>query len=104
MLHNFSHKIISGIAAFLLSVAGFLGATSHQIPDIRAGASIPVVVSLFETSLQSKINTSDTSMTLVSGTDRQGNSLSGFICFTIDEGTSNVEFVCGTASSTSVTG
>lgn len=69
------------------------------------GASIPVAPALFETSLQGKIAAAATSMTLISGTDGNGNSLSGFMCFTLDEGnTSSVEFVCGTASSTSVTG
>lgn len=68
------------------------------------GATIPTVVSLFETSLQSSITDSATSMTLVSGTDRSGTTLSGFMCFTIDEGTSVAEFVCGTASSTAVSG
>jgi hypothetical protein len=68
-----------------------------------AGATIPVVVSLFETSLQSSITDSATSMTLVSGTDRAGSVLSGYLCFTIDEGTSVAEFVCGSASSTAVT-
>jgi hypothetical protein len=66
------------------------------------GATIPVVVSLFETSLQSSITNSATSMTLVSGTDRAGTALSGYLCFTVDEGTSSAEFVCGTASSTAV--
>lgn len=68
------------------------------------GATIPTVVSLFETSLQGKITAADTSMTLVSGSDRNSTALSGYMCFTIDEGSASVEFVCGTASSTSVTG
>lgn len=74
-----------------------------SVTEQPLGAAIPVAVARFETSLQSSISASATSMTLVSGTDAAGNSLSGFLCFTIDEGTTIVEDVCGTASSTSVT-
>jgi len=66
------------------------------------GATIPIVVALFETSLASKITSSATSMTLVKGSDKAGNDLSGHMCFIIDEGTASEEFVCGTASSTAI--
>ena len=72
-------------------------------PDLNIGSAIPVVPSLFETSLASAIGTADASMTLVSGTDRQGNALSGYFCFTLDGGTNNVEYVCGTVAGTAVT-
>lgn len=75
-----------------------LQAPSQQMP----GASIPVVVSLFETSLASKITPTANSMTLVSGVDSTGASLSGFMCFTLDEGSATAEFTCGTASGTAV--
>jgi len=52
--------------------------------------------------LASKISSSATSMTLVSGSDKAGNDLSGHMCFIIDEGTASEEFVCGTASSTAI--
>lgn len=68
------------------------------------GASIPVVLSLFQTSLQSAITSSATSMTLVLGTDRQGTTLSGFMCFTLDSGTAQAEYACGTVAGTAVTG
>jgi len=42
-------------------------------------------------------------MTLVKGTNSAGTSLSGYMCFTIDEGLTTQEFVCGTASSTAIT-
>ena len=42
-------------------------------------------------------------MTLVSNSLRGGESLSGFNCFTLDEGRSDSEFVCGSVSGTSVT-
>lgn len=113
LLAKVSALIVSSVAV----VAGLFGiASKNDIPAIPRtpapivqiveeplGATIPVVISLFETSLQSSISSSDSSMTLVSGTDRAGTALSGHMCFTIDEGTSIAEFVCGTASSTSVT-
>lgn len=67
------------------------------------GAVINQAPSLFETSLASAINSSVTSMTLVSGKDRSGKSLSGNICFTIDSGLTTTEFVCGVANGTSIT-
>lgn len=68
-----------------------------------AGATIPVVVSVYEDSLAAKITSAATSMTLVRGKDNTGTSLSGYICFTLDEGSASAEFVCGTTSGTSVT-
>src|SRR4051812_45523602 len=102
-------KVSLALVSVATAIAGLFGiASKHDIPptpdmgthfntllpERMIGATIPVVVSLFETSLQSSISTSDTSMTLVSGTDRAGVSLSGYSCFTIDEGSSSAEFVC----------
>ena len=42
-------------------------------------------------------------MTLVANSVRGGSTLSGYQCFTIDEGRTDAEFVCGTISGTSVT-
>lgn len=66
------------------------------------GATIPVVTAVFETSLASKISSSATSMLLTTATDSAGNGLSGYICLSIDEGLSNEEFVCGTASGSTI--
>ncbi|MEW6126726.1 MAG: hypothetical protein AB1757_06785 [Acidobacteriota bacterium] len=44
-----------------------------------------------------------TSFSVVSGTDRDGNALSGLYGFIIDEGTADEEFVVGTISGTTVT-
>jgi hypothetical protein len=74
-----------------------------QLGDQNLGAAIPKVVAVFETSLASKITSSATTMTLVSGTNKAGNSLSGYIGFVIDEGTASEEFVACTASGTSLT-
>lgn len=67
------------------------------------GASLPQQYALIDTYLASSITDSDTSMTLASGTTKDGASLSGRTCFIIDVNTPTAEFVCGTASGTSVT-
>jgi hypothetical protein len=67
-----------------------------------AGTTLPTAAALFETSLASRISTTDTSMTL-SANSVGGTSISGYTCFTIDEGRTDAEFVCGTVSSTAVT-
>lgn len=84
-----------------IAIAGLFGLNIQK--DQNLGATIPVSVAVFQTSLQSSISSSATSMTLVNGTNSAGNSLSGYTCFNIDEGTATEEFVCGTASGTSVT-
>ncbi len=90
--------LLSGI--FLVSI--YIG-YSYQ-PKSNLGASVPTVVANFNTSLQNSITSTDTSLTLVNGTDKAGNTLSGYMCFTLDEGTSSEEHVCGTAAGTAVTG
>ena len=67
------------------------------------GITIPSLVALFETSLQSKITASATSMTLVSGTTKNGTTLSGTYGFIIDEGSADEEFVLGTCADTACT-
>lgn len=93
----------------LLKPALYAAATASLVFAIGVSAalplsSIPKISALFETSLASKISSSATSMTLVSGTDKSGNSLSGVYGFIIDEGTASEEFVIGTTSGTAVTG
>jgi len=94
--------IVAKITAIVVSLTTLLSGMAGMVSDQRFGATIPQVVALFETSLATKITSSATSMTLVSGTDKAGNALSGYMCFTVDEGTASEEFVCGTASSTDV--
>jgi hypothetical protein len=65
--------------------------------------SIPKISALFETSLASSLSAAGTSFTVVSGTDRDGNALSGLYGFIIDEGSADEEFVVGTISGTTVT-
>lgn len=67
------------------------------------GAAIPQVIALFETSLQAKITSSATALTLVDGTDKAGNTLSGNYGFIINEGASNEEFVSCQCTGTACT-
>lgn len=104
-MNEFLRSVGEIIITASMAVAGIFGfgGTPVQAPDLNVGATIPVNVAVFQTSLQASITSSATSMTLVSGTDKSGDSLSGYICFNIDEGTATEEFVCGTASGTAIT-
>lgn len=58
---------------------------------------------LFDTQLNVAMdNVSTSTMTLQLGVDKSGNALNAFMCFTVDGGLSNVEYVCGSASGTVV--
>jgi len=94
-MKNILQKIITSTLLILAILAvGFLK---------TSGSTIPIAPSLFETSLASPIGKTDTSMTLASGILANGSTLSGYTCFTVDSGNPNVEFICGTASGTSIT-
>lgn len=91
--------IVLGIVAV---IAGFSGPL-YLAPDVlQVRAQLPGATAVFETSLQSAITSSATSMTLTANSVRGGGSISGYNCFTIDEGSAQAEFVCGTVSSTAV--
>ncbi len=85
-------------ASFYISKLGY-----HLMTN-RLGASIYQTPALFETSLASAIGKTDTTATLVSGKTRDGLSLSGNYCFTLDSGLNTAEYICGVASSTALTG
>lgn len=72
-------------------------------PQSFGAISIPEAPYLFITTLQSNIGTSDTSMTLNLGTYKNGTSLTGYNCFTLDTGSATAEYACGTASGTAIT-
>ena len=97
MLHAIASAFI-GIATFIGSLFGAAPATGPSL-----GAALPSGTAVFETSLQSRISSTDASMTLVSNSVRGGSALSGYNCFTVDEGRTDAEYVCGTVSGTSVT-
>lgn len=65
---------------------------------------IPKVVADFETSLASAISIGATSFTLSSATDDDGNSLpAGKYCFTLNNGSSNKQYLLGQLNGTAVT-
>ena len=74
----------------------------EKLDDQALGTALPSGTAVFETSLASAITSSATTMTLTANTVRGGGSLSGYQCFTIDEGSAQAEFVCGTISGTTV--
>jgi len=76
----------------------------HLMTNVLGGTgTIYQAPSLFETSLASSMLNSATSATLASGKTRDGFSLSGNYCFTIDSGLNTAEYVCGVASGTALT-
>jgi hypothetical protein len=95
--------IITKIAAALF--VPFLALTSSFAPvaEPGVGAVLPQAAAVFETSLAAPITTSATSMTLTANEVRGGGVLSGYNCFTIDEGSAQSEYICGTVSGTAVT-
>ncbi len=95
---NILAKIILTPFFIIGSALGFYNTT--ESPTLSA--ALPQGVAVFETALQSPISSSATSMTLTANSVRGGSTLSGYNCFTIDEGSSQAEFVCGTVSGTTV--
>jgi hypothetical protein len=96
MMETFLHNLGTGIMILATTLAGWLGV------EQPLGVALPGGEALFETALQDRISSTDTSMTLVENELRGGGTLSGYNCFTIDEGRSDAEFVCGTVSGTTV--
>ena len=106
---NILHSIGAGIVSIGLFIGSLFGYTPEvQVPYTPApdelGVALPSGTANFESSLASGITDTATTMTLTSVAVRGGGTLSGYQCFAIDEGSAQAEFVCGTASSTSVTG
>ena len=93
----------SGILDYVGSYEQNINLLSYLQSNQEFGISIPTVVALFETSLQAKVSSDATTMTLVKGTDKAGTTLSGSYGLIIDEGTSSEEFVICTASGTALT-
>jgi len=93
-------KILNNI---LISIATTLLTVSLIGTYQNLGVALPEATAVFETSLQSGIASNATSMTLTTNSIRGGGSLSGFNCFTVDQGSTNAETICGTVSGTSVT-
>ena len=92
-------KILASFLGFLSIIGGLF--TSH--PQ-QLGNAVPATPALVNDYLATAITNTATSMTLANGKYRDGTPLLGYLCFTIDVNAPQVEYVCGTASSTSVTG
>ena len=101
-MSNFLTKIGSIISTGLIAIASFFG--GHTQAPSNLGSVLPSNPAVFETYLAAGIGTSDTSMTIASGSVRDGTSLSGYVCFTVDSNTPILEYMCGTVSGTNVTG
>lgn len=98
-MQNLFHTIGSVILGAGMALAGFFG--YHQ--PINAGAVIPSAPSVFETYLANAQGSTDTTLTFASGALRDGTSLSGYTCLTLDSNTSSLEYECGTVSGTTMT-
>lgn len=94
-------NILAGLIGVIAVFTGYLFLNSQVI---SVGTELPQAVALFETSLAAPITSTANTMTLTSNSVRGGGSLSGYNCFTIDEGSAQAEFVCGTVATTTVTG
>lgn len=89
-------KFLALLASVVLS---FFPTQTSQI----VGSAVPSTPALIDTYLATNIDNSQTSMTLANGLTRAGTALSGYMCFVIDINSPTTEYVCGTASSTSIT-
>jgi hypothetical protein len=99
---NILHSIGAGITSAILFIQGLFGVA--PVADDTLGIALPSGTADFESSLATGISDSATTMTLTSNSIRGGGSLSGYECFTVDEGSAQEEYMCGTVSATSVTG
>jgi len=97
-------NLITPTAIFLAALILTFSSVSYFKTQQSVGIALPQAVGVFETSLQTGITSTATSMTLTANSIRGGGSLSGFNCFSADEGNSNAEVICGTVSGTTVSG
>lgn len=95
-------RFLIGAGLLIAVISG--GYFSWSGDNVGIGTELPGAPALFETSLAAPITASADSFTLTSNYVRGGGSLSGYNCFTLDEGSAQAEFVCGTASGTAITG
>lgn len=105
-MSNIFNAILGKAAAIVFAGLMSIGIVTApaQVPQASLGSQLPSSPALIDTYLASGIGTADTSMTLASGATVDGIALSGYMCFTIDVNTPTLEYVCGQASSTSITG
>lgn len=86
----------------VIVIEGTQGEQGEKGEQGNLGVALPSGTALFETSLQAPITSTAVTMTVRANSVSGGNTLTGYQCFTIDEGSAQAEFVCGTISGTTV--
>src|SRR4051794_34006206 len=94
--------MLHAIASAFVSVALFFSSLFGGAPTPDLGTSLPSGTAVFETSLQSRISSTDTSLTLTANSVRGGSSLAGYHCVTLGEGRSDADCACGGVSGPTV--
>lgn len=94
-------SILETLAKWVVVGATSIGLIATPVSP-NLGTAVPTTPALIDTYLASSITSSATSMTLADGTTRSGTSLSGFMCFVVDVNQPTTEYICGTASGTTV--
>lgn len=89
-------KLILGAIGAGIVVIGYFG--FYLQSNNGVGVDLPEAPALFETSLSAPISSTATTIPLSSIIVRGGEQLANYNCFTIDEGSAQAEFVCGTIS------
>lgn len=97
-------KLIVAIIVIVCLFIGFNYYNQKKPVEPTLGVALPQVTALFEDSLATSISSTATSMTLVRGTDKQGNSLSGYYGFILAEGAADEEFITANCTGTTCTG
>jgi len=108
---NFLEKLSEIVLVGLITIGAIVTPTGEPIVEAPAevqeevivGATLPQQNALIDTYLASNIDNSQTTMTLADGTLRDGTTISGYYCFTVDINTPVLEYICGDAVGTSVT-
>src|SRR5690349_21129277 len=89
ILHKLAAVVVSGLT--MLGLAG-----------PRLGAALPASPAQADFYLSEPLAKAGTSLTLSTATLRSGETVSGYQCFTLAAGTSELEYICGNASGTTV--
>lgn len=94
-------NLLVKLGMVVVGVLASIGSFFHPIPtQNNLTGQLPQSPALVDTYLAAGIGSTDTSMVLANGTTSDGVSLAGFMCFTIDVNSPQLEYVCGTASGT----
>lgn len=94
-------SFLSTFAGWVVTAAMAMGMLAPVEPT-TLGAVLPQQDALIDTYLTTGIDADSTTMTIADGTTRDGATLTGRYCFTIDINTPTLEYVCGTAAGTTI--